>query len=62
MRKTKLLFTLLLLLLTLTGCVRTGVGVIINEDCTGTVELSFGINKLLQLHDRRNRRGNVCRT
>ena len=44
MRKTKLLFTLLLLLLTLTGCVRTGVGVIINEDCTGTVELSFGIN------------------
>ncbi len=47
-RKKKLTSIIALLALTLmlfTGCVRSGVGVMIKEDDTGTVEISMGINE-----------------
>ena len=42
---TSLLALLAAILMICTGCVRSGVGVVINEDNTGTVEISVGINE-----------------
>ena len=48
-RKKKKIIVLLLLVATVlmlcTGCVRSGVGVIIEPDDTGVVEISIGINE-----------------
>ncbi len=43
-KRTSLFALLAVMMLLFTGCVRSGVGVIIHEDDTGTVEISMGIN------------------
>lgn len=44
-RIVSLLLLMLSVLTVLTGCMRSGVGIVIHEDDTGDVELSFGIEK-----------------